>query len=105
MGKKTVKKKTVDKENAAWINLFLAIIANNGYYTKLRFFMKKRGYNFADMASMLNNEYEDAPDGMSPYLYMDSLEDLLTDKGIKGFYDINDIVNYINDNCLWKEAW
>ncbi len=95
----------MDNETVAWLNLFLAIITNNGYYEKLRYFMKKRGYNFADMASMLNNEYEDAPDGMSPYLYMDSLEDLLMDKGIKGFHDINDIVNYVNDHCLWKEAW
>ena len=95
----------MDNETIAWLNLFLAIITNNGYYEKLRYFMKKRRYNFADMASMLNNEYEDAPDGMSPYLYMDSLEDLLMDKGIKGFHDINDIVNYVNDNCLWKEAW
>lgn len=100
----------MDNENTAWLNLFLAIIANNGYYEKLRCFMKKRGYNFADMASMLNDRYKDAPEGMSPYLYMDSLEDLLgleellPGKGIEEFHDINDIVDYVNDNYLWKEA-
>ena len=91
-------------ENTAWVNLFLTIIQNNGYYEKLRYFMKKRGYNWADMASMLNNEYEDAPEGMSPYFYMDSLEDTLQSKSIKGFHDINDIVNYIYDHELWKEC-
>lgn len=95
----------MDNETVAWVNLFLAIITHNGYYEKLRYFMKKRGYNFADMAHMLYNEYEDAPDGMSPYLYMDSLEELLAERGIKGFHDISDIVNHINDHFLWKEAW
>lgn len=95
----------MSKENDAWLNLFATIVANNGYYTKLRFFMRKRGYNFDDMAKMLNNEYEKAPEGMSPYIYMDSIEDLLTEKGIKHFFDINDIVNYLNDHCLWKECY
>ncbi len=95
----------MDNENTAWLNLFLAIITHNGYYTKLRHFMKKRGYNLADMASMLNNEYEKAPDGMSPYLYMDSLEDTLMEHSIRGFHDINDIVNYVWDHMLWREAY
>lgn len=95
----------MDNETNAWINLFLAIITNNDYYEKLRYFMKKRGYNFVNMAHMLYNKYEDAPDGMSPYLYMDSLEDLLMERGIKGFNNINDIVNHISNHYLWKEAW
>lgn len=92
----------MSKQNSAYINLFLAILEENGYYDKLRYFMRKRGYNWADMASMLNNSYEDAPDGLSVYWYMDSLEDTITSHGIKGFFDISDIVEYVNDHMLWK---
>ena len=94
-------------QNQAYLNLFLAIIQENGYYTELRkVFMKKKGYNFADMASMLNNSYEDAPDGMSPYWYMDSLEDTLSNMSSKEkseLNDIGDLTEIVWDKMAWKE--
>jgi len=93
----------MENESQAWLCLFLTIITHNGYYEKLRSFMKDRGYNFEDMASMLYNEYEKAPDGMSPYYYMDSMEDLLTERGYEDFRDIREIVDCIYNEYLWKE--
>ncbi len=89
-------------ENEAYTLLFLTILENNGYYIELRNFMKEKGYNLADMATMLNNSYEDIPDGMSPYFYMDSLEDMLSNQGFEEFNDINDMVEFVYDHMLWK---
>ncbi len=90
------------KQSQAFLNLFLAIIEENGYYEKLRKFMAKRGYNYADMASMLNNEYDECPDGMSVYYYMDSLEEMLENHEEENFTDIAEMVEYCYDHFLWK---
>ena len=96
-----------EKQNQAYLNLFLAIIEENGYYTELRkVFIKQKGYNYADMASMLYNSYDDAPDGISPYWYMDSLEDTLNNmdkKDINELHDIDDLVQTVWDKMSWKE--
>ena len=93
----------MSKQSQAFNYLFLTIMEENGYYDNLRRFMRKRGYNYADMASMLNNAYDDAPDGLSVYWYMDSLENMLTEHTIRGFKDIDDMVDYVNDHMMWKE--
>ena len=97
----------MSKQSQAFLNLFLAIYEENGYYDNLRKWAKGKGYNPADMASMLNDSYEDIPDGMSPYYYMDSLEDMLSGQSYKTtqkqFNDIDDMVQYVYDNELWKE--
>lgn len=98
--------RTCDKQNQAFLNLFLAIIQENGYYDKLRtVFVKRKGYNYADMASMLYNSYEDAPEGISPYWYMDSLEDTLSDMSdndARKIHDISDLVETVWDKMAWK---
>lgn len=94
-------------QNQAYLNLFLAIIQENGFYTELRkVFIKDKGYNMADMADMLYNSYDDAPDGMSPYWYMDSLEYTLIEmdsKSQKELRDIDDLVQTVWDKMNWKE--
>ena len=94
-------------QNQAYLNLFLAIIQENGYYTELRkVSIKQKGYNMADMADMLYNSYDDAPDGISPYWYMDSLENTLIEmdsKSQKELKDIDDLVQIIWDKMYWKE--
>lgn len=97
-----------EKQNQAYLNLFLAIIEENGYYDELRaVFVKNKGYNYVDMASMLYNSYEkDVPEGLSPYWYMDSLEDTLsnmTDEEARRLHDIDDLVQTVWDKMAWKE--
>lgn len=92
-----------EKQNEAFNYLFLAILQENGYYDKLRNFMRSRGYNWADMAAGLAIGYEKAPDGMSPYYYLDSLEDMLATHSIRGFNDISDMIDYVYNYQLWKE--
>ena len=96
-----------EKQNQAYLNLFLAIIEENGYYDELRaVFIKNKCYNYADMASMLYNGYDDAPDGISPYWYMDSLEDTLsnmTDDEARKLHDIDDLIQTVWDKMAWKE--
>ena len=97
-----------EKQNQAYLNLFLAIIEENVYYEELRaVFIKNKGYNYADMASMLYNSYEkDVPEGLSPYWYMDSLEDTLsnmTDEETRRLHDIDDLVQTVWDKMAWKE--
>lgn len=95
------------RQDQAFLNLFLAIYEENGYYTSLRKWAKGKGYNPADVASMLNNRYDDIPDGMSPYYYMDSLEDMLTGLSYKTaqkqFNNIDDMIEYVHNHELWKE--
>lgn len=93
----------MSKQDQAFRHLFLAILEENGYYDKLRHFMKKRRYNYADMATALYYGYEKCPDGMSIYYYMDSLEDMLAKHTIRGFNDICEMVKYCYDKFLWKE--
>ena len=95
----------IEKQVQAFNHLFLAIIEENGYYEWLRHFMKLKGYNYADMASMLANEYEKCPDGMSPYYYMDSLEDAYHLMNENEINDIRDMVEFVYDNSLWKETY
>ena len=94
-------------QDQAYLNLFSAIIQENGYYDELRgMFMKQKGYNVADMAWMLYNGYEDAPEGISPYWYMDSLEDALadmSDNDARKLHDISDLVETVWDKMAWKE--
>ena len=91
-------------ENEAYKQLFETIIRNNGYYTNLRLFAWNHGYNFEQMATMLNNEYEKAPDGMSPYYYMDSLENMMEEiVEWNQFTDIADMVETVWERQLWKE--
>lgn len=95
--------KTVDHQKDAFLYLFMTILQENGYYNKLRHFMKVRGYNWADMACMLYNAwFEDAPDGMSVYWFMDSLEDYLCKYSIRGMKDIDDIVQACYGTDSWK---
>lgn len=94
-------------QNQAYLNLFLAIVKENGYYTELRKkFIKQKGYNMADLASMLYSSYDDAPDGMSPYWYMDSLENTLavmSKKEKEEIEDIDDLVETVYDKMTWRE--
>ena len=97
-----------EKQNQAYLNLFLAIIEENGYYDKLReVFIKDKGFNYADMASMLFNNYKkNVPEGLSPYWYMDSLEDTLNDmeqKDIDQLHNIAELVDVVWDKMRWKE--
>ena len=95
-----------EKQNQAFIYLFLAIYEENGYYDNLRNMAKVKGYNPADMAHMLYTHYDDAPDGMSPYWYMDSLEDVLggmSKKEIKSLSGIGELVEITYDKFAWKE--
>lgn len=97
------------KQAQAQLYYFLAIIEENGYYENLRKFMDERGYNYADMASMLDHQYDkNAPDGMSIYYFMDSLEDTLTELNEEGtgwqdLKDIGDIVETVYNRFWWKE--
>lgn len=93
------------KQDEALLNYFVAIMEENGYYTHLRSFMKRRGYNIADMADMLCNAYEKyAPNGMSVYYFLDSLEDAYPAMNKKETNYITDMVDYVYDHFLWKEA-
>ena len=98
------------KQDEAFLNLFLAIIEENGYYDNLReHFMGTKGYNLADLASDLYARYEKTvPDGMSVYYYLDSLEDSLTE--LKQLGDdlneitcVQDLIDIIYDKMWWKE--
>ena len=99
----------MSKQSQAQLYLFLAIIEENSYYDNLRKFMEQKGYNMADMASMLDHEYDkNAPDGMSIYYFMDSLEDSLEELTHEGnnwedIKDIGDIVEMVYDRFWWKE--
>ncbi len=93
-------------QSKAQLNLFLAIIEENGYYENLRHFAKKNKYNMLKMAEMLNDAYDkSSPQGMSIYYFMDSLEDaypLILNRKLNMNY-ISDIVDFVYDNQLWKE--
>lgn len=97
-----------EKQNQAYLNLFLAIIEENGYYDKLRkVFIKDKGFSYEEMSSMLFNNYEkNVPEGLSPYWYMDSLEDTLNDmeqKDIDQLHNIAELVDVVWDKMSWKE--
>ena len=95
-----------EKQNKAFLKLFLAIYEENGYYDNLRHMAKIKGLSSVDMASMLYAYYDDAPNGMSPYWYMDSLEDVLADldnKDIESLHDVGDLVEITYDKFAWKE--
>ena len=94
----------MDMEEKAWRMLFIAIIHENGYYDKLRYFAKKRNYGLNDFAIALYFGFEKCPDGMSPYFYLDSLEDMLIDHSIRGFNDVCDMIEYVYDHELWKDC-
>lgn len=95
----------MSRQSQAQLQLFLAILEENGYYDNLRKFMVDNGYNMADMASMLDHSYDkNSPDGMSIYYFMDSLEDTLGKlQDWTEFRDIDDIVETVWDRLWWKE--
>ena len=90
-------------QNQAFHQLFMAILQENGYYTNLRHFMTIRHISLPDMARMLNNEYDKAPDGMSVYYYMDSLEDAFPQMDLNEIRDVDDMVDFVYEHQLWKE--
>ena len=93
------------QQNKAQIDYILAIIKENGYYEWLRLFMKNKGYDYESMAVMLSNSYnKNAPDGMSIYYFMDSLEDAGIKMDMNDINDINDMVDFVWDHELWKES-
>ena len=93
-----------DKQHKAWLNLFQAIVEENGYYTELRRFMKKNGFTIEDFAKSLYRYYDYAPEGMSVYYYLDSIEDALPDiKKVGGISTVGEVVDFIYDNQIWKE--
>ncbi len=93
-----------ERQNKAFKDLFKAILEENGYYTELRHFATVKGYSIDQMTNMLFNSYEDdAPDGISIYWFMDSLEDMLVKEGCENFNDIDDIVQACYDKFAWKE--
>lgn len=90
-------------EKQAWLNLIETILKENGYYENLRGFYHQAGYNITDFATQIYLYWDDAPDGMSIYYFMDSLEDMLNDADWSELSDVSDMVDYVYDHELWKE--
>lgn len=93
------------KQTTALINLFLAILEENGYYDNIRKYAKINGIELKDLSIKLYNAWwYDAPDGTSIYFFLDSIEDNLPQiqQALTWDFDIGDMVEYISGKCLWK---
>ena len=94
-----------EKQNKAFVQLFSAIMQENGYYDELRKFKRRQKLTYTQVAIMLKEAFlNEAPD-MSPYIFMDTLEEMLASmdtKTQKLFVSISDMVDYVYDHELWK---
>ena len=95
------------KEHKAWVNLFKVIFKENGYYTELTKFTQQKNMDINNVAGQLAYAYlEDAPGDISPYYFLDSIEDAIAGQEDEEMWSLNDIyelVDYIWDHQLWKE--
>lgn len=98
-----MKKRTNEKQDSAWRNLFLAILEENGYYENLRHWANKNHMTLKELANEFYNHMERIPDGMGPYYYLDTFEDNITLVGVWELKTIGEIIDYIYDHYLWKE--
>lgn len=99
-------KKYKGLQTKAFYDLFIAILKENGYYENLRSFAKRKHISRKDLAKQLNGDYHNnAPDGLSVYYYMDTLEDILgdmTEKDLRNCKDIFDLNDVAYDKMAWK---
>lgn len=96
-----------EKQNKAFLNLFKAILDENGYYSTIRDFASQRGITALNLAKQLLRLYErDAPDGMSVYWFLDTIEDTLNDPDyhatMQNCDTFDEVIEYIIAYCLWK---
>jgi len=95
----------IPEENEAYNKLFKSLLCHNNYYQYLRAFILKRGWTLDHAAGELTAYYFEAPDGISPYWYMDSLEDALhkfPTKYVESMEDISELFYAIDDEENWK---
>ena len=106
--------KKVMNETDAYRNLLLSMLTHNGYYETLRKWLDKKNISLEKASSMFNAIWDDIPDGMSAYYYLDSVEDLLVCLKNRGytwkklcemFNDAYDFRDYLYDHEMWKEAY
>ena len=92
-------------QTKAFYDLFIAILEENGYYENLRSFARKKYITEKELAKQLNGDYShNAPEGISVYWYMDTLEDVLADMDEKDWKDCDDIFD-LNEIAYNKMAW
>jgi hypothetical protein len=105
--------KKVMNETEAYRNLLLSMLTHNGYYVMIRKWAKNQNIDLEKAASMFNVIWDDIPDGMSAYYYLDSVEDLLAELKNKHtwkelcemFTDAYDFRDYLYDHYMWKESY
>lgn len=97
--------KRIPNETEAYRNLLLSMLKHNGYYDNIRKWMKLKGIDVEKAASMFNVIWDDIPDGMSAYYYLDSVEDALgnmDEDDWNNFNDAYDFRDYLYDHDGWK---
>ena len=100
----------VISESNAYKQLLYSTLVHNGYYDYLTKWAKKKKYSLQKVAAMLNVIWDDIPDGMSHFWYLDSVEDMLCDlveergwkEVLEMFDDAYDFRDYLYDNDMWK---
>jgi hypothetical protein len=103
VNERTATMKTNAKQNDAWVKLFLAILQENGYYENLRAWARKHKVSLKVLAHEFYNHMDKIPDGMGPYFYLDTFEDVIPTPGVWEMESIGEIIDYIYDHYLWKE--
>lgn len=97
----------MNKQTQAFLNLFIAIIEENGYYDNIRKFAKLKGLNYEQLSKELyKGWWYNAPEGISVYNFLDSIEDSLPEMGRTNFdeYDIQDVIEFIyRHGGNWKD--
>ncbi len=96
-------------ESVALHTLMCSMLIHNNYFENLREYCILRGIKVQQLAAELNGYYDDAPEGIGVYRYLDNIENYLKtkyvtkDTWVEDFVDVGDIINAMYEVDAWED--
>ena len=101
--------KEYPNESNALHTLLCSMLIHNNYFENLREYGILRNTTVQQLAAELNGYYDDAPEGIGVYKYLDNIENYLKSKyvtkdtWVEDFIDIGDIINAMYEVDAWED--
>lgn len=96
-------------ESVALHTLMCSMLIHNNYFENLREYCMLRDIKVQQLAAELNGYYDDAPEGIGVYRYLDCIENYLKtkyatkDTWVEDFVDVGDIINAMYEVDAWED--